>query len=272
MRGWLILVLLLILSIGVSAANCTDTDNGGADDSDDAALKTKGDVKYGITTLGDTCLTALEDGVSTNSSNYLKEYYCSGGQQRMSEIYDCVRLGYDGCLNGACVSSSNGSAPKPKAVVPACGNKILEKDKGEECDPPNKVCFGKTTAEYGICDANCKCKIAATAVRAPDVCGDGTKDASEECEKDEDCSSGYVCSSCKCVKKLTPEEIEAMKKAAEANKTEPSKEIEEKYKTPALPEVNLSATNFSEQPGIKATSGIANFFKKIFGWIAALFS
>lgn len=273
MRGWLILVLLLTLSIGVSAANCTDSDNGGARATDDVALKTKGDVKYGITTLFDTCITAEEDGVSTNSSKYLKEYLCTGSQ-RYSEIYDCVKIGYTGCVNGACVASGNGSAPVQQ-TVPACGNKILEKVKGEECDPPNKICFGKTTAEYGTCDANCKCKLASGVQRSPDVCGDGTKDASEDCEKDADCPSDHVCSSCKCVKKLTPEEIEAMKKNATAEKEEDvkdiAKEIDEKYKTPELSEVNLSSTNFSDQAGIKATSGVANFFKKIFGWIAALF-
>ncbi len=271
MRGWIVLALLLILSIGVSAVNCTDTDGGGAKSGDDAALRAKGDVKYGITTMSDTCITAEEEGVSTNSSKYLKEYYCTGNQ-RMSEIYDCVKLGYVSCQNGACVASGNGSAPVQR-VVPACGNKIIEKDKGEQCDPPNSICFGKTSAEYGTCQADCKCKIAASALQniqsQPAVCGDGYKHPDEACEEDADCQTSYVCSSCKCVKQLTPEEIEAMKKSAvkEVEKEEVKEEAVED-----VSEVDVTAKNFSEEPGIKAASGFANFFKKIFGWIAALFS
>ena len=38
-----------------------------------------------------------------------------------------------------------------------------------------------------------------------------------------------------------------------------------------LPEVNLSSTNFSDNAGIKAPSGITSFFKKLFTWLGALF-
>lgn len=270
MRGWQILILL-ILANAVFAATCTDSDNGGAKGNDEA-LKVKGDVKYGITSMGDTCLTAEEEGVSTNSSKWLKEYFCTGGAggQRSSEIYDCIKLGFSGCLNGACNGSAS-STQQQSAPAAACGNKIIEKEKGEECDPPDKICFGKTSSQYGICQFDCKCKIAATAEKAPEVCGDGTKDSGEDCEKDADCPASFVCSSCKCVKQLTAEEIEALKKNATVAKEE-KEAVEDKYTIPELPEVNLTAKNFSEEPGIKAASGFANFFKKIFGWIAALFS
>lgn len=280
------MALLVVLSTAVAAENltatCSDTDKGGSKGTD-AALKEKGEVKYGLTTQVDTCLTS-DNGVSTNESMFLKEYFCQDNQ-RKSDVYDCDKRGYEKCKNGECVggsssSSSTGTNATP-APVSSCGNKIREKDKGEECDPPNSVCFGKSSAEYGTCQADCTCKISEAALKnmreQPAVCGDGFKHPDEDCEDDSDCTiASFICSSCKCVKELTPEEIEAMKEAAlakkEEKKEEVAKEIEEKYKAPELSEVDLTAKNFTEEPGMKATSGIANFFKKIFGWLASIFS
>jgi hypothetical protein len=283
MRGWQILLLIVLLSSVVLAQECTDTDGGGAKGSD-AALMTKGEVKYGLTTQVDTCLTS-EDGVSTASGIWLKEYYCSSNQ-RMSHEYDCVKYGYDKCQDGECVGGSSSSSSSGTNATPVpqpknyCGNKIREKDKGEECDPPNSICFGKSTQEYGTCQADCTCKIAQAALEnirdIPPECGDGYKHPDEDCEEDADCSSGHVCSSCKCVKELTPEEIEAMKQAAlakkEQKKEDIAEQIDEEFKAPPLPEVDLTAKNFSDEPAIKATSGFANFFKKIFAWLAGIFS
>ena len=267
MRGLIIVVMVLVLAVVVSASNvslCTDTDGGGAK-SKDAALKTKGEVKYGLTSMVDTCLTSQE-GVSTNQSKWLKEYFCEN-DQRKSEVYDCIRYGFSGCENGECKGTSTQSQEQTQPVS-ACGNKILEKEKGEECDPPNKICFGKTSAQYGLCDGNCKCRISAAAEKPVPACGDGARDVGEECEKDDECPTNFVCSSCKCVKTLTQEEIEAMK----GEKKDVSKEIDEKYTLPEVEESNITAKDFTQEPGMKATSGIANFFKSIFSWIAALFS
>lgn len=274
MRGWIFILAIVVLALSASAATlCTDTDGGGGK-SKDAALKVFGEVKYGITEMSDTCLTSM-DGVSTNKSKYLKEYFCDL-DTRKSEVYDCIKLGFSGCENGECKGSSSGSTSnQTQQAVPEqyCGNKILEKAKGEECDPPNAICFGATRDQYGICGADCKCKVsgAAKAAHVP-VCGDDIMEGTEECEKDSECPSDYVCSSCKCVKQLTQAEIEAMKKGASEVKTSTSKEIDEKYKAPETHEVDLSVKNFSEEPGMKATSGIASFFKSIFGWIGKLFS
>ncbi len=271
MRGFILVsLLILVLAVTVSASNtslCSDTDGGGGK-SKDEALKVKGEVKYGITSMTDTCLTS-EEGVSTNSSKWLKEYFCDL-DTRKSEAYDCTRYGFSGCENGECKGTSSGNQTQVTQAEPDCGNKILEKAKGEECDPPNKICFGKTSDQYGLCDGNCKCKIAGAAAAAHEaVCGDDIRETSEECEKDDECPDNHVCSSCKCVKQLTQAEIDAMKKSGSV---EVSKEIDEKYKTPELPDVNLSSEDFTDDPGIKATSGIANFFKKIFGWLASIFS
>ena len=266
MRGWIIaLVALVILSVVVHAsANetlCSDTDGGGGSNNDASAIRTKGSVKYGLSTMVDTCITSKE-GVSTNASQYLKEYFCKN-DQRDSVVYDCVRLGFPGCGDGECTSTGLGNITLPSPPpVKVCGNHIVDKNMSEECDPPDKICFA-SDGRYGVCDANCKCKLsAASKATRVAVCGDGAKDEGEECEKDADClTADYVCSSCKCVKQLTPEEIEAMK----ASKgVKPSEKGGEEVKTPGLPEVDLTAKNFTEEPGIKATSGIANFFMKIY--------
>lgn len=284
MRGLIFFSLALILLCSVYAVDplCSDTDKGGAKSSEKESLKTRGEVKYGLTTQTDTCLTG-EEGVSASTGNWLKEYYCSS-DQRMSTEYDCVKLGYSKCDAGACVGGSSGanasntSTTTTSAPVVACGNDITEKAKGEECDPPNSICFGKSSAEYGTCQADCKCKIAAAAMKEieskPAVCGDGYLHSTEQCEEDANCEANHVCSSCKCVKQLTAEEIEAMKKGSTVKdeESEISKEIDEKYQLPETSDVEITAENFSEAPGMKATSGVANFFKKLFGWIAGLFS
>jgi len=286
MRVWIVIAALIVLSTAVLAANeslCADTDNGGTHRTD-AALKNKGEVKYGITTQVDVCLTSKE-GVSVNASKWLKEYFCRQ-DKRESEVYDCISLGFSGCVDGECVgasstaSTSNTTNTTQTITLSSCGDKRVEKAKGEQCDPPNSVCFGQSVAEYGTCQADCTCKIAAAALKnlesQPAVCGDKYKHPSEDCENDTDCASNFVCSSCKCVKVLTAAEIEALKKSAsvenEEVKDDVSKEIDDKYKTVPLPEVDLTATNFSDGAAIQATSSIANFFKKIFGWIASIFS
>ncbi len=268
MKKWLI-IALLVVSIAFASNHtslCTDTDGGGGDDGD-AAIKVKGSVKYGIMSMDDTCLTAT-DGVSTPSGKWLREYFCYQ-DHRNSETYDCVKLGGN-CVNGACNitgSPTNTSSSSSQQAVAACGNKILEKDKGENCDPPGSICFGKTTAQYGSCQSDCTCKISGSAEQPKVECGDSTLDSNEECEKDDDCDTNYVCSSCKCVKQLTAEEIEALKESASEEKED---DVKEEVKT--LPEVNLSAEDFTDDAGIGITSGITNFFKGIFGWIASIFS
>jgi len=286
MKKWL--VLFVLLSVAVAAADdlCVDSDNGGADDSD-TALEVKGNVKYGITTKVDTCLSS-QNGVSTNSGTWLLEYYCEN-DERKSETYNCVNLGYLSCYGGKCngTSSVNTSGQSQQTQQQDhCGDGIVQKDKGEECEKPGDICFGDSTAEYGQCQSDCTCKIAEAAKKvakeAPQICGDGTLHPDEDCEEDSDCEDNYVCSSCSCVKQLSKEEIEALKSKSKtaddekddetAKKDDVAKEIEEKYKVDEPPKVNLTAKNFSEDAGIKTTSSIATFFTKIFGWITALFS
>jgi len=283
MKYTILLIALILMTTTLASDLCVDSDKGG-EHRTDSALQVRGDVKYGITTQTDTCLTS-EEGVSINKSNWLKEYYCRNDKREYT-VYDCARQGYAACENGACVNSttiSNTSTTTTTTTTTTtnstgiCGNKIVEKAAGEECDPPYDICFGKSKEEYGTCQQDCTCKIAAAALKnlenKPAICGDGIKQTAEECEEDAHCSDNYLCSSCKCVKQLTKEEIEAMKTQKVKTEKTPEQEIEEKYNlTTEMPEIEITAENFSDTPAIKATSGITRFFKGIFSWIAGLFN
>jgi hypothetical protein len=269
----MVLVFLLIVGVAHAQVQCTDTDGGGKD-SKDAALKSKGTAKVGVTPKVDVCLTT-EEGVSTNESKYLKEYFCSADNQVQFEVYDCTREGYSGCRDGACYGASSGSTSNTtgstSTPVSSCGNKILEKAKGEQCDPPGSICFGKTSAQYGQCMNDCTCKIADSAAPVKAVCGDDAVDSGEDCEKDADCGAGFVCSSCSCVKQLTKEEIEAMKKGeTPIVKDEPK--VDEPKVDDSKGVVDTTPKNFSDTGALKATSSVAGFFKAIFGWLGSLFS
>jgi len=276
----ILLVMVLAAHSAFAEDLCSDTDNGGSSSHDDALTKI-GEVKYGITSKTDECVISSTSEVRINASKYLLEYFCSN-DKRESEIYDCVRLGYSGCEGGHCVgtaSATQQSTSQQTQQKSSCGNKIVEKDKAEECDPPGSVCFGRSVAEYGQCTSTCLCKIAKAALEnRQTVCGDGYRDEGEDCEEDADCPDNHVCSSCSCVKQLTPEDIERMKAEASGGTSSaskeaktPAQEIDEKYKTPEHTDVDLSAKNFSDSAAIKTTSGITRFFDSIFSWIADLF-
>lgn len=271
----MVLVFLLLVSVAYAQVQCTDTDGGGKD-KNDAALKVKGTAKVGVTPKVDVCLTD-EDGVSTPEGYFLKEYYCGSDNQVKFQVYECTRSGYTGCKDGACYGTSTGSTSNTStttttsSAASSCGNERLEKDKGEQCDPPGSICFGKTTAQYGQCNNNCQCQISGAAPQPKAVCGDSTVDPGEDCEKDSDCGSGFVCSSCSCVKQLTKEEIEAMKKGEKpVVKDEPKSEVPKVDDSKGV--IDTTPKNFSDTGALKATSSVANFFKAIFGWIGSLFS
>jgi len=270
----MVAIFLLLASVAYAQVQCTDTDGGGKD-SKDAALKTMGTAKVGVTPKVDVCLTS-EEGVSVNESDYLKEYYCGTDNQVKFEVYDCTREGYSGCRNGACYGASSGSTSNTSSgststPVSSCGNKLLEKNKGEQCDPPGSICFGKTSAQYGQCLNDCTCQISGAAPAPKAVCGDDSVDPGEDCEKDADCGAGFVCSSCSCVKQLTPEEIEALKKGETVKET-PKDEPKDEPVVDSKGVVDTTPKNFSDTGALKATSSVAGFFKAIFGWIGSLFS
>lgn len=292
---WMAIFAVLLLLCGTAMASdlCSDSD-GGPDNPgnpDAHSLETKGTAKRVVSEYEDTCL-AFEDGYSTDEGVWLKEYYCDEDDLKDTQ-YDCTAQGYTGCKNGACVGNTTGSTTNGTGTTTtpdpseSCGNEILEKDLGEECDPPHSVCFGNDMSEYGQCTTDCKCKLAnAVAMK----CGNGEIDEGETCEKDSDCEHWEYCKKCICVEKPQEAEDNTTQQAtnttdetepAQPIATEPAPEekdeikekIEQKYPKKNITPVDIgNVTNFTADPAIQTTSGVAKFFMGIWDWIVGLFS
>ncbi len=151
MKRILILIMVLFLAATATAQLCEETDNG-------IDYDNKGSVKYGVTTLEDTCILSKHTEMSVEESVWLKEYYCDN-DQRKSDTIDCTREGYLKCALGVCTGKENVTAQKEaeQAAQPKCGNDVVDSDLGEECDPPGKICFAD--GGYGQCDEYCKCPL-----------------------------------------------------------------------------------------------------------------
>src|ERR1041385_8604053 len=100
-RAYILLLLACLLAIAASAqtTNCTAS-NSATGKSNDPALAKSGHVTYDSNSYDDYCETEL-GGTEDTQGQYIREYYCSGGVMGSKE-YDCKKLGYDGCKNGAC--------------------------------------------------------------------------------------------------------------------------------------------------------------------------
>ncbi|MBW3018563.1 hypothetical protein KY329_00050 [Candidatus Woesearchaeota archaeon] len=278
MKWMAIFVVFLMICSTVMAAEkiCSDSDGGPEKPNkpDDHTLTTKGVVKQVVSEYEDTCLS-FEDGYSTKEGTWLKEYYCDGDDLRETQ-YDCTNYGFSGCKNGECVggstsNTSGGSTPIVQDDL--CGNKI--KDAGEECDPPHSVCFGEDISEYGQCTTDCKCKLAnAVAMK----CGNGEIDEGETCESDNDCEHWEYCKKCLCVERPTgntsvQNDTQPVAKVTTDDKEEVADKIDKKYPKKNITPVDIgNVTNFTKDPAIQTTSGIAKFFIGIWDWIVGLFS
>lgn len=149
-------MILVFLASFVSADSlCKESDNGKEYDK-------KGYVKYGVTQYDDLCVLKPDADMRLPESQYLKEYYCDT-DTRMHKIVDCKKEGYEKCKDGACVSPSttttgnttSNTTHAPVYVAPYCGDKKV--GTGEECDPPDKICY--KGADIGLCSTACKCVI-----------------------------------------------------------------------------------------------------------------
>jgi len=128
-------------------------------------------------TLADCPVIAGKAAVACNACNCLYPLsVCGNGVLEPGEgCDDGNNVGGDGC-NANC---------QPEF----CGNRIIEPL--EMCDPPGSACAGG-----GTCDANCLCQFPS--------CGDGTKDAGEQCDPglpigQTGCAVGFTCKTdCTC--------------------------------------------------------------------------
>jgi len=151
----LYLICLFLLISFVSAGDlCKESDDG--KDYEEA-----GYVKYGVTKYNDLCVLEPDADMRVEEGIYLKEYYCDeDNDERKHKIVDCTQLGFEKCEDGRCVNSqsSQGSSQSQNSApvyVAECGNKIV--DSGEDCDPPDKICY--KGSDIGLCSDTCKCEI-----------------------------------------------------------------------------------------------------------------
>lgn len=287
--------VLFIFLASFTFADCVDSDGGPTvpNNPSEGSLSMKGVTKLdpGITENVDVCLTD-PSGVSTNKSDYLKEYYCDGSDVAF-KVYKCSHYGFVDCRNGACFKNSSsfnsGSDDNNNNDAGFCGDKIMQKDLGEECDPPGSICFGSDASEYGQCLDSCKCKLA-NAVASK--CGNGIIDDGETCETDSDCLSSEYCKNCICVatpqnnatnNTLTKSSNNSVSNVSATTNTDSDvsdvtnndsieDEIDKKYPIPVLPEINMSAKNFSDDPGIKTVNKVSKFFTNVWDFVIRLFT
>lgn len=162
---WIVLLSSLTSALLVQGqVTCADTDNGPESKSKaEPYVSTLGKVKYGLTEKQDECVSGSE-GVHRDPSKWVREYFCGGDPvQRTYEDFDCTRYGYTGCQGGICIGKPNASTvTKPVYEGPACGNE--KTDAGEQCDPPDKICY--LDDKIGICArpgaggyGGCQCKV-----------------------------------------------------------------------------------------------------------------
>lgn len=245
---FLALIFLALCAFNVAAAattTCSDPDESGDPEDSIGDIAT---VKYGLTDKTDECVSG-KDGYRIETGNWVREYYCanvSGVVQRTSKEFDCLRYGYTKCESGRCTGkdgSSTSSTPKP-AAKPQCGDRILQKDRGEQCEPPDAVCYLGTS--IGVCTranaqglGGCQCKLYSGST-------------AEETPTPEETVSPTP------AKNETPEVTEAPEKTEE-----PAPTVTETREP--LPE-DLAQSN-----GIGVTRAITNSVKQFFRWMGSWF-
>jgi hypothetical protein len=260
---WMTALMLLISAAAVTAIDCDDLDE--QPDIEDT-LHTKAIVEYGIEDKADTCVSG-KDGYTKDPSTWVREYYCeespAGGEgtgtvmQRKYKDFDCTRYGFEKCEGGKCVggakaSTNTSSVKKPAAAQPSCGDHKVQADRGEQCDPPDDICY--VGSDIGICSrpasggfGGCQCKLykggsgTATPETATETAATTTttvKPAAEE---------------------KAPEEAPAEQPPAEPEKAPTAEERE------PLP------TEYEPPAGIGVTRGISNGIKSFFRWIGSWF-
>lgn len=252
---WITALMLLISAVTVAAVECNDLDE--QPDIEDT-IDSKAIVEYGIEDKYDTCVSG-QGGYTKDPSTWVREYYCAevaaGGEesgkimQRQYKDFDCTRHGFTKCEGGKCVggtTSTNTTAVK-KPTQPSCGDKKVQADRGEQCDPPDSICYAGS--DIGICTrpttggfGGCQCK----------TYKGGTETTTET--------------------ETTETTTTTAKPAATEEKT-PAKETapEEPVKAPTEEEREPLPTEYEPPAGISVTRGISNAFKSFFRWIGSWF-
>ena len=242
---WIVFLVCLILVSGFAYAEslCTDSDDG-------QNYAHKGATKYGITSEEDRCVLGPKADVRTETSLYLKEYFCAD-DTRKSDIVDCSREGYERCYQGACMggkkgaTANNGTNVTLPPNLPKCGDDKVN-SLTEQCDPPGKICYTETF-DIGICSATCQCdvKLKAEGGQINKTAGNATTNATAQTNATQ------------------PKEEPKTEVPAETPKEEPKEEVTEEPKEE--PKEEAAAP-------VKATAEQKGFFSVIWAWIKGLFS
>ena len=257
---WITALMLLISAIAAAAVECDDLDE--QPDIEDT-LDSKAIVEYGIEDKADTCVSG-KDGYSKDPSSWVREYYCeespAGGEstgtimQRKYKDFDCTRYGFEKCEGGKCVggakAGTNTTVKKPTVTQPSCGDDKVQSDRGEQCDPPDGICYIGT--DIGICTrpasggfGGCQCKLYKG--------GSGT--ATPETTTETTATTTTT----------------AKPAATEAEETPAEQTPEEPEKAPTAEEREPLPTEYEPPAGISVTRGISNGIKSFFHWIGSWF-
>lgn len=172
----LLTVAITILAIPVFSATCTDSDEGPIDPSYPKEFISKpGNTSVAKTMLTDYCMHE-KNGVKTGEGEWIKEYMCIGNLA-IGKDYKCSNYGYQKCISdkglAACVTTGKTTVTAPKPVTtaqntttpkkpkvklpPQCGDKQIQQERGEQCDPPGRLCVD-ADGYAGMCEKDCKCK------------------------------------------------------------------------------------------------------------------
>lgn len=245
--GLIFCFLLSALAV-VAQVECYDQDE--QPDIEDT-LDSKAKVEYGLTDKTDECVSSRE-GYHRDPSPWVREYYCEGDpEQRKYKDFDCTRLGYDRCEDGACVGGveDNTTTKTQKAPeIGRCGDKIVQAERGEWCDPPDSICYGDD-GNIGLCSrpnaqgfGGCQCELYKA--------GGTVEDVPEEAKEEETVEE--------------PEET-VEEPAEEEPEEEPEAAPVEEERMP------LPTEEFEEPKGISITRSITNGVKGFFRWIGSWF-
>ncbi len=258
-----LLALLLFSAMTAFAVECNDLDE--QPDIEDT-LDTAAKVEYGITPETDKCVHG-KDSYSQDPGPWVREFFCEtvsgceGGQmivKRTYEDFECARYGFEKCEGGRCVGgkATPSATKKPASAQPICGDKTVQSERGEQCDPPDDICYldvdGKS--KIGVCTRpDPVTKIGGCACKLYQASGTATPEQPEE-KKEE-----------------APPVTPPAEEPEQPPETQPPAPEEKAVEPPPAEREPLPTEKMEEPQGVGVTRAITNTVKRFFSWIGSWF-